>query len=929
MLKKILLVLSIYIIQSEANEYLAQKMIYLSDEEYLFKKKDHSLTPYEHLKPNLNQLTKKKKPNSKLKSSNCNGPNLNIGSEYDITWNKDDGSTPEIHLPFNFCFYGVFYDTVFMNNNGNISFEAPNSVYNPYIFPSDINKIIAGFWADFDFNNCGKMYSNVTNTSATFTWENVGYFDGQCDKFNTFQIIITDGNDPLVQNGNVALHYGDMNWTTGDASNGVNGYGGIPATIGANKGNNINYFQLGIFSQPGNIYEEGSNIPGGIDWLDNKSFYLDLCSSDGINIAPVALFQKTCTPYNLCSKGDTLELTYHFSTPENNQTTSIELVSSTLNNIKITKNETGKVAYITLQINGDNQMLGNHSFTIKATDNYSTPLSTYYTQYIDIFNGDSVIPQKPFLKYINSCPPVILTLSDSTFEKYEWSNGNKIFKDTIFNGFNSKLEIVASRNTCKVKVDTFIYIPQIPKIELLGNTTYCFRDSNTTLTLKNSTNFGKILWSFDDSLVISIKDTVFLNKSKYIVKVWDSLNVCSTIQNFEITQFDSLKLLKSNYSCDTLIKLIGNTGGSSYGYWQWKNNDINLSDINTLNPSISSKKKITEYIHFIDTFCKTNDSIKIIFADKPLFRLKFNDTICNNTTKKVVIEDSINMKSIQWDNDLDFQNYFSKNLTPGDHYLKIQNKYTCQNDTNFKINSFKSPELIHSNIICGDSIIFNKNIGYTKGSWEIFTSDGEIEFPTFQTNTINTKIKVSNPGKYTFAYTDERCYEKDTLTINFYPLPAGKIDSVTFCDGFNRMLKFTPTFNNYKYDLLWSTNDTNLQILANNSQEYSLTTQNTCGKLIYKINLDNNNCEIKIPNVFTPNMDDENDIYFISDIGNNYSIFLFSIFNRWGNEIINFTNPNFTWNGRLFDNSMVQNGTYFYKLIADDNIRFGTINVFH
>src|SRR3982750_1479663 len=36
-------------------------------------------------------------------------------------YRNDDGSTTAIPIPFNFCFYGQQVDSVFINNNGNIS----------------------------------------------------------------------------------------------------------------------------------------------------------------------------------------------------------------------------------------------------------------------------------------------------------------------------------------------------------------------------------------------------------------------------------------------------------------------------------------------------------------------------------------------------------------------------------------------------------------------------------------------------------------------------------------------------------------------------------------------------------------------------------------------------------------------------------------
>jgi hypothetical protein len=75
------------------------------------------------------------------------------------------------------------------------------------------------------------------NTFAA-AWVNVGYYSNNTDLVNTFQVVITSGDSPLSDSGrNVCFCYNGMDWTTGDASSGATrGFGGTPATVGANAG---------------------------------------------------------------------------------------------------------------------------------------------------------------------------------------------------------------------------------------------------------------------------------------------------------------------------------------------------------------------------------------------------------------------------------------------------------------------------------------------------------------------------------------------------------------------------------------------------------------------------------------------------------------------------------------------------------------------
>src|SRR6185369_2565272 len=64
--------------------------------------------------------------------------------------NDDSFTDPPIDLPFDFCFYGVPYNQVYINNNGNISFGAQYSDYTAVTFPDPTFSMIAPFWGDVD-----------------------------------------------------------------------------------------------------------------------------------------------------------------------------------------------------------------------------------------------------------------------------------------------------------------------------------------------------------------------------------------------------------------------------------------------------------------------------------------------------------------------------------------------------------------------------------------------------------------------------------------------------------------------------------------------------------------------------------------------------------------------------------------------------------
>ncbi len=264
-------------------------------------------------------------------------------------YRNDDGSSASIPLGFNFCFYGTTYNSCFINNNGNITFNTALFSFSAGGFPagnaSNLDTImIAPFWGDVDTRNAGSglVYYKKTATAMIVKWSNVGYYNSAADKVNNFQLIITDGSDPLLPNGNnVAFCYGDMQWTTGSASSGSGGFGGIPATAGTNKGDNI-------------ISEKTDAIISiGISFLDNKSYFFNTCGTNN-NLPPIIQDAtgggSACgDTIKICSLGDTLVYSTTFLAPESTQSITVNGSAPTLGSnfqpLSVTTTSAGTTVY--------------------------------------------------------------------------------------------------------------------------------------------------------------------------------------------------------------------------------------------------------------------------------------------------------------------------------------------------------------------------------------------------------------------------------------------------------------------------------------------------------------------------------------------------------------------------------------------------------
>jgi len=307
-------------------------------------------------------------------------------------------------LPFNFNLYGSQRTDLFVNNNGNVSFGQAFSTFTASEFPVNSFPMVAPFWADVDTRNTAsgvvhyKLYdggnSGHVNTLAII-WDNVGYFSNQADKTNTFELLLSDGsNSDMGLGNNVCFSYDDMSWTTGSASGGSGGFGGTPATVGVNKGDGTNFFQIGRFDHEGTDYDGSAGTSDGVSFLDGQDFCFTT-AGEGNNLAPIALNFPAQTLSLDANAGDTLNLLLQFIGPEIGQTVTITNVDdggSVLDGLSYV-NEAGTTASSLLFWTPGTNLIGNlYTLTFTFEDNLG--LSSQRSLTIEIV-GDGVNPVIP------------------------------------------------------------------------------------------------------------------------------------------------------------------------------------------------------------------------------------------------------------------------------------------------------------------------------------------------------------------------------------------------------------------------------------------------------------------------------------------------------------------------------------------------------
>lgn len=222
-------------------------------------------------------------------------------------------------------------------------------------------------------------------------------------------------------------------------------------------------------------------------------------------------------------------------------------------------------------------------------------------------------------------------------------------------------------------------------------------------------------------------------------------------------------------------------------------------------------------------------------------------------------------------------------------------KYTCD----------KKIELGPDQLFCeGDSTILN---GYqVNSSFEWNT--GETDF----------QLVVKESGAYILEVTSFNCPNIDSLvnldTVNITVVPYPKFD---LGDEFQYKCKFEDLVLNINLDnttYIWQDNSTNSSFVVSDTGQYYVEADRLGCAWTDTVRVLNKFCDgiLEMPNVITPNNDNQNDFYNpLVSLG--IKKIEFVILNRWGQVIYSTNETNFSWDGKNLDGDLVSEGVYFWN----------------
>lgn len=208
--------------------------------------------------------------------------------------------------------------------------------------------------------------------------------------------------------------------------------------------------------------------------------------------------------------------------------------------------------------------------------------------------------------------------------------------------------------------------------------------------------------------------------------------------------------------------------------------------------------------------------------------------------------------------------------------------------------------------------------------------DGTIDTiinPAYGQNNTHTYDAV---GNFTITLTAYLGVDSgfDTKTVHVYPLPNANFSSKLY--GYPG-LQDTFYYSNKRYLFVGQyPNDTTHTWAINGELQYSITDSiaynfKTIGVQNITHTIIVNGCfstssqtietkgeEVKIPNIFSPNGDGINDVFYIQTDGN--MIYKFTVLNRNGSRVYTSEEKIISWDGRTYWGEQLHPGNYYFSL---------------
>ncbi len=505
------------------------------------------------------------------------------------------------------------------------------------------------------------------------------------------------------------------------------------------------------------------------------------------------------------------------------------------------------------------------------------------------------------------------------YTNYSWSDGTTLQTTTITSAGNYSVTVTdangcsgTSSNTITVTVNP----TPMPTI-IVGPLTIC---AGGNVTLDAGTGYNTYVWSNGGSL----QTTTITASGTYSVTVTDA-NGCSGLADTSIIVTVNATLLPTiTASGDTTFCTGGNVtldAGAGYATYLWSNGAT--SQTTTITTSGSYSVTVTDA-----NGCSGSSaaSATITVNTPPIPTITPGGATAFCSGGNVTLDAGVGYASYTWSNNDSIQTI---NVTSaGSYSVTVTDANGCTGSTSISITVNPLPVADTSAVVistanCGESIGAVTGIIMTSGMpaftyiWYnadgIIVGNGSPDLTNIGNGVYSVTVTDANGcsasvGPFTItstsgvtaAFTSDPTTGESPLTVNY---TNGSIGATNYLWQFGT--GDTSTVANPSYVFI-PLGDFKVCLIANNS----LGCYDTACSVI-DIYL---NSVFIIPNIFTPNDDNINDIFTIECKG--LTKMDAEIYNRWGQKECEWHTTNGGWDGRSASGIPASEGTYFFIITA-------------
>lgn len=458
---------------------------------------------------------------------------------------------------------------------------------------------------------------------------------------------------------------------------------------------------------------------------------------------------------------------------------------------------------------------------------------------------------------------------------YVWQDGST---DSQFEVMEAGQYAVTVSNACNSLSDeiTIELMPSID-VDLGADQSLCEGDQfNLTVNLDNA-NFQWQDGSTNHSFMVSEAGIYWLSAS----------NDCFTaIDSVEVTYTNSpqVELGESQQLCEgDTISLDATFSEATY---QWQDGSTN--------PTYSVTENGRYAVEVSNSCGIATDSVIINVINDFELNLGTDFALCEGESTDLFLE--LEGIDFQWQDGSKEAIYTISQA--GTYWVNAANAcFQHEDSISVEMNDLPKVDLGVDQTLCpNDTITLTLDLENVNYEWQ----DGST----------NPNYQITAAGYYTLSITNDCGMAMDGMVVNqVEPLEIELGRDTIICEG--NSLTLIPQSNANRFQWQDGSEQTSFEVTA--AGYYFVEVSNECEIVMDDIEISwCERCEVYIPNVFSPNNDDKNDVFraFPNCDFLDYSL---KIFDRWGTLLFETQELNQGWNGWI-QNSTAPNGVYVWQI---------------